>query len=229
MSLVYGLIRYWQADVAYALGANLDRVESYQQAYPQLMESVNIVGNEPVYKDELAINLATLATALYAQKDTTNGAAFAKQAIDLSNDVTTNHPNNVVYWKNRVRLFYTLAQGDPQNQQTYLPEALRAIVKATELAPTDAKITYNLGVLLGQNGNVDKAIEILNRTIQLRPSYRDAYFALGLFYHSKAVDNNNKVVNADLQQKAVETYQYILQHIDPADKQAKESLKSWGA
>lgn len=226
---IISLLRYWYADVAYALGNNYDKVGAYQEAYPELLNAVNTIGNEPVYKDEFSINLGTLAAALYMQKDATTGGQFAENAIALSNQVVENHPNNVVYWKNRVRLFYTLAQGDPEHQVQYMQAALEAIQRAHELAPTDAKISYNLGVLYGQNGMYEKAIEVLKQTIDLKPDYRDAYFALGLSYHTLAVDENEKVVNPEMQQKAIETYQYILKHITPDDKQVKDSLRLWGA
>ena len=225
--LILGLFSYWSADMAYALGNNLDKTGAYQEAYPQLMQAVKTKDSEPVYKDELSINLGTLATALYLQKDAKNGEQFAKEAIALSDQVVQMHPNNIVFWKNRVRLFYTLAQGDPEHTGQYLQEALVAIQKAYELAPTDAKIAYNLGVLLGQNGHYEEGIEILEKTIKLKPDYKDAYSALGLSYHALAVDKDNKVINPEAQKKAIEIYQYILKNLAPEDKQVKDNLRLW--
>jgi len=215
--ILFALISYWNADIAYATGSNLNKAGSYQEAYPELVKAVNMESSEPVYKDELAINMGTLAEALYLQKDSAEGAKLSKQAIALDDEVVSNHPNDIVFWKNRVRLFYTLSQGDPAHEKSYLAEALKAISKAKELAPTDAKISYNLGVLVGQRGEPQNAIKILTDTIKLKPDYRDAYFALGLFYHE--VGEN---------QKAIYTYQFILKNLDPNDKQVKETLKSWG-
>jgi len=226
---IISLCQYWYADTKYALGSNLDHVGSYQDAYPLLLEAAKIEPNESVYKDELAINVGVLATALAAQKDQTNASQFINNAIALNNEVVTGHPNNVVYWKDRVRLFYTLAQiGDPNQQALYYQEALKAIQKASELAPTDAKISYNLGVLTGQNGDIQKGIEILNTTIKMKPDYRDPYFALGLFYHQLALGSNGGVTNPEMQQKAIDTYQYILTHLNPNDQEVKKSLSDWG-
>lgn len=224
---IISLAQYWYADTKYALGSNLDRVGSYKEAYPLLLEAANIKPNEAVYKDELAINVAVLATALAQQKETETAAQFINNAILLNTQVVTNHPNNVVYWKNRVRLFYTLAQGDPTQQMAYYQEALKAIEKAHELAPTDAKISYNLGVLYGQTGDIQKGVEVLQQTITMKPDYRDAYFALGLFYRQLALNANNQVVNPEMNQKAIETYQFILTHIDPKDNEVIKSLEDW--
>src|SRR5882724_8952129 len=225
--VIIGLCRFWYADTKYALGYNLDRVGNYQQAYPLLLAAAQIEPREPVYKDELSINLAVLAGALFAQNDTTNGTQFANNAIALNDDVLATHSNDVIYWKNRVRLFYTLAHSGHSQQAADFPEALKAIQKAYELAPTDAKIAYNLGVLYGQTGDIPKGITVLQETIKLKPDYRDAYFALGLFYHQMAVDSKNHVINPELQQKAIETYQYILSHLFQKDAEAEKNLKEW--
>lgn len=226
-AMIVSLYRYWQADVKYALGANLDKVGSYQDAYPLLLEATMIKPNESVYKDELAINVAVLATALAQNQDVENAEQFANNAILLNNQVVERHPNNVVYWKNRVRLFYTLAQGNPAQQLTYYTEALRAIQKAHELAPTDAKIKYNLGVLYGQTGNIQQGIQVLNEAVSLKPDYRDAYFALGLFYRQLAVNENDQVVNPEMNQKAIETYQFILNNLGGKDPEVEKNLQEW--
>lgn len=211
------LFSYWSADLNYANGSSLDKVGSYQEAITPLQNAVNAEPNEPVYKDELSINLGTLASALYLQKDASGAAQLSRDAITISDNVINTHPNNIVYWKNRVRLFYTLAQSGKDNEKNYYGKALSSIIKARELAPNDAKISYNYGVLAGQTMGPKKGIEILEHTIKLKPDYRDAYFALGLFYHE--VGDN---------QKAINTYQYILKNIDLQDKQVQDSLKIWG-
>ena len=225
--MIIGLIWYREADIAYSLGSNLDKVGQFQQAYPQLIQAVQMEPEEPVYQDELSINLAALSAGLYSQKDTSQAEQLAKNAIALSDDVVTRHPNNVVYWKDRVRLFYTLSATDTKDEGTYLRAAVQAINAAKTLAPTDAKIAYNQGVLYGQAGDLTQAIQMLNNTIQLKPDYTDAYVALGLFYHEAAIDQNGKVVNQAMQQKAITTYNYVIQHLDPTNSEVKKSLEQW--
>ncbi|HWY78964.1 MAG TPA: O-antigen ligase family protein [Candidatus Sulfotelmatobacter sp.] len=225
--MLLGLIWYRQADIAYALGNNLDKVGQYQQAYPQLVQAVQMIPNEPVYKDELSINLAALSAGLYAQKDSIQATQLAQNAIALSDDVVNNHPNNVIYWKDRVRLFYTLSATDTKNGAMYLGQAIKAINAAKILAPTDAKIAYNQGVLYGQAGDFSQAIQMLTNTIRLKKDYLDAYVALGLFYHEIAVDKNSKVINQDMQQKAIDTYSYILKNLTPNNNAVKKSLQDW--
>ena len=222
--LIVVLIQYRSADISYALGQNLDHVGQYQQAYPLLHDAVNGRPDEPVFKDELSLNDAVLASALFTQKDTANAEKLAQESLSLSQDVLTHHPNNVVFWKTRVRVMYMLAQIDPK----YLSFALDAIQKAQSLAPTDAKIAYNAGLLYGQTGDIDKAISNLEQTIKFKPDYQDAYIALGTYYRQKATNNGSFVVDPIAEKKAVAMMHFILIHFDPNSKTAKDNLTAWG-
>lgn len=237
----YRLYLYWYADTAYALGNNLDKVSSYQQAYSYLDNAVKIEPDEPVYKDELAVNLATIAQAFFLQNDASTGAQIAEKAMFLDDQVIQNHPNNIIYWKNRLRILYSLGTSDRQNEEKYLKEALRVLIKASELAPTDPKISYNLGLLLGQTGNLQEGIKILEKTTKLKPDYRDAFSALGLYYHQLAIGQSASSVlgasatssaqetikDPQMQQKAINTYQYILDNFASGDSQIKNTLDKW--
>lgn len=221
--LLLTLLRFWYADKSYALGHNLSQAGQYQQGYPFLQDAVTMRPNEPVFSDELALSSAALAYAWAAQKDATQAAQFANQAIRLSDQVILAHPNNIVYWKDRVRIMFTLSQLNT----TYSSQALEAIQKARSLAPTDAKIAYNLGVLYGRTGETKKGIDELNQAIKLKPDYRDAYYALALFYHQMATGNSKFIKDPVYAQKAVQTLNYILTRLNRDDKPAQALLNSW--
>ncbi|MCL4387069.1 O-antigen ligase family protein, partial [Patescibacteria group bacterium] len=132
--LIYGLYTAWIADKAYALGQNLDRVGQYQQAYPSLKNAISLRPSEPMFLDEFSINNAVLSiTVLQQQKDSTGSAdlanKLAEDAVALTNKITLEHPNNVVFAKTKVRVLYTLGQANPQ----YYVLALQAIEKAAKL------------------------------------------------------------------------------------------------
>ncbi|MDE2026820.1 MAG: O-antigen ligase family protein, partial [Patescibacteria group bacterium] len=154
------LINFWFADREYGFANNLDKVGQYQLAFDPIHKAVENRPDEPVFKDELSINDAYMAIAYAQQKDATNASRLVQEAIAASDDITTNHPNNVVFWKSRVRLMYTLAQANAQ----FIQPALEAIDKAHDLAPTDAKIDYNRGLLYAQDKQIDKGISILQET-----------------------------------------------------------------
>jgi len=231
--MIQNLFKFWLADINYALGYNLDRAGEYQQGYEHLHKAVELRRDEPVFKDELSINDAIIAAGLIAQKDQSQSnqeqtlaaaSSLIQEAINTSNEIVSKSPNNVVFWKTRARLFHTLSQVDSR----YSSRALDGIQKASLLAPNDANIWYNLGVLYGQNNNIAKGIEALEKTIKLKPDYRDARYALGLYYHMASMDEQGKVVvNQMLNQKALFQMQYILDHLNPQDSGALESIKSW--
>ena len=219
------LIRYWIADTKYALGYNYNRVREFQTAYPLLHGAVSL-RKEPVFLDEMAVNDAFIGVGL-ATQDATQSAQLAQalieEAINTSDKLVAQYPNNTVFWKSRVRILYTLSSINP----AFLPQALDAIENAARLAPTDASILYNLGVIYGRNNDIAKATTVLEKTVEYKPDYRDAQFALGLFYHDLSVNEKKAIIDPSYHQKAIDRMKYILGKIDPEDEQAKESLELW--
>jgi len=228
--LSFLLYIYRKADIAYALGNNLDNVQQYDQALPLLQEAVSLRPGEPIFKDELALNSATIATLILLQQDAsqsaeaqTQASQFAQQGISLSNEVVSKSPSNIVFWKNRVRIFYTLSQVDP----SYLKNTIEAMKQVSLLAPTDAKVRYNLGELYRSTNALNEAKESHEKAIELKPDYREAYYSLGLTLHSMAVNENGRVTNPSLQQQAEDQMEFILKNFDPKDKEATEKLTEW--
>jgi len=229
--MIYSLFRFWLADIHYALGYNLDRAGEYQKGYESLHKAVILRGDEPVFKDELSINDAIIAAGLLAQEPAEDqkertisvASALIQEAINTSNEIISKSPNNAVFWKTRVRLFHTLSQVDSR----YLPRALDGIQKASLIAPNDANIWYNLGVLYGQSNNIAKGIEALEKTVKLRPNYRDAHYALGLFYRQAAIDKDGNVIDESLNKKGIAQMQYILDRFSSYDPGALESIENW--
>jgi len=77
-----------------------------------------------------------------------------------------------------VRVFYTLSFVDP----TYIQEAIKAMLGAITLAPTDPKLVYNLGLLYAKTGDSNLATQTIEKAVKLKPNYVDARNALALFY-----------------------------------------------
>lgn len=222
------LFRTWNADKAYALGYNLNRIGDFQNAYLKLNEAVKLRPAEPIFLDEYAITNATIASALLEQKDSTNAAQFANQAILLSDNLTTYYPNNLIFWKDRFKVFYLLASSPSDNQITYRTQAIASLEKALTLAPTDAKLMYNLGILYRDNVDTDKAIQMFEKAIKVKSDYRDAYYALGLLYRVKALSENGTIQDSAMQEKAVNTMQLIIEKFGKDSGEAKKSLQEWG-
>ena len=80
------------------------------------------------------------------------------------------------------------------------------------MSPNDPKIIYNLAILEGQNGENQKAIEFLKTAIDLKPNYRDAYWALHIFYKETG--------SRELSQNVLSEY---LSKVDPNDREFREA------
>ena len=220
--LEYMLAQFWVADTKYAYGYNLDHANAYSEATPYLADAVALRPGEDLFKDEYALNLSTMALLAAQQKQNSQAVQFAEQAKTLDDQVVANHPNNVVYFKNRTRVYYALAQLNKQ----FLPETIKAIKRAHELAPTDAKILYNEALIIGQNGDRATAEALLKQTVTLKPNYTDAYYALALFYSQDVKEEKDQTKIAEAKKNAQDTLNYYLKHIAPGDKKAIELLKS---
>ena len=224
-SMIFVLTRFWYADLAYTKGQNVNRLGKGEEAYALLTQALTLRGDEPVFQEELAMSNVLAAVTLKEEQKATEAAQLANNALLLSENVITRHPNNVSFWKNRVRMLYELARIDPQ----FLLVAIESLEKAQKIAPTDAKLLYNLGYVYRLTGSPEKTVEILEKTIQLKPDYKDAYFTLGLAYHDLAIDKNGVVVDPAKQKKAQDTLEYIVNSISAKDEETIKTLKSWNA
>jgi tetratricopeptide (TPR) repeat protein len=179
--------------------------------------------SEDLYKNELSVNLAALALMAASQKDANAANQYASRAKLLSDEVAQRNPNNVVFWKARTRVMFSLAELSP----SLISDAVAAIDKAHELAPTDAKVLYNQALIYDQIGQKDKALSILNQTIDAKRDYRDAYYAKALFLSQMAEDAKKEKAKSDNYKKeARETLEFVLKNIAPNDQQSKDLLKT---
>ncbi|MFI5265416.1 MAG: hypothetical protein ACHQT7_01600, partial [Candidatus Levyibacteriota bacterium] len=216
------LLNFWFADQDYSMGYNLNRAQQYVMANQYLENAVKLYPGEDLYKNELSLNLATLALLLNQQKQPAQAQEFIDRSVQFSDEVVSRHPQNVVYYKTRIQTMFELSQID----EIYYTQALNAIKTARVLAPTDAKIAYNEGLLYGQKGDLDTAIKILNEAIYLKSNYRDPRYAIASYLIQKAKTETDPTAKQKLLDQAKTTLTYSLRNIDSNDPQAKELLKS---
>lgn len=216
------LLNFWFADQSYSMGYNLDRAQQYVDANKYLEDSVNLYPGEDLYKSELSLNLATLGLLLSQQNRATDAATFVNRSTDMSQQVITSHPQNIVFYKTRVQTLFELSEINPK----FYEEAIQAISEARKLAPTDAKLAYNEGLLFGQKGDLTDAITVLKESIELKPNYKESRYALAVYLSQLAKKEQDEGKKQELITEAKANLQYILQSITPNDKQTGELLKS---
>lgn len=208
--LVINTTLYWIADFFYSKGSDANEIGSPGIAYDSLSWAVLFNRDEPLYQSELGFSAAGVAVALNEQ-DATSSAEFAEDAVNLTEKILKEHPQNTSFFRTSVRTYFLLSSIDKK----FIDKALAGLDKTIKLAPTDPKLTYNKAVILGAEERVDEAIAALEKTVELKPNYRDAQYALGLFYFQK-----------DQKLKATQQMKTVLK-INPDDAQAQQKLKMW--
>lgn len=208
---LFALGRYWYADTRFALGEKLNKSSEANQAFPFLQKAISLRPSEPLYHDELSLVAANLAVSATKQEQATLSAQLIDLAISSSDRSLKISPYNLNFWKNRTRLFYSLAEIEGK----YTQQALESLLVANELAPTDAKIVYNLALVYAKLNQEETAIKTLEEAVNLKPNYDQARYALALFYEKKGEIDQAK-----------EQLDYILEKINPNHETALEKLKN---
>jgi len=204
------LVAFWQADILFASGNQLHHKGRHQEAR-QTLEQALILREEPVYLDALSQTLASLTLETVNQNE--EGAQeLASQAVFLSDQAIAISPFQLNFWKNRIKILYSFAKLDSQFTQS----TIDTLKQAQKLAPTDAKISYNLGLIYLQTQQFDQAVQILKETTQLKPDYTLAHYALSL-----ALEKEGQ------QEEARKQLEFIINKIDPHYEPAQLKLKAF--
>jgi len=209
--LFISTLKYWYADSRFALGEKLNKSSETNKAFPFLQKAISLRPSEPIYYDELSLSAASLAVSAAQQQQATLSAQLVDLAITSSDRSLKISPYNLNFWKNRTRLFYSLAEIEGK----YTQQALESLLMANKLAPTDAKIVYNLALVYAKLNQEETAIKTLEEAVNLKPNYDQARYALALFYEQK-----NEI------EKAKEQLNYILEKINPDYEAVIEKLKT---
>jgi putative inorganic carbon (HCO3(-)) transporter len=207
--LLTQLGKRWYADRLFAKGTKLSDANQISEALILMQKASTLVPDEPLFHDRLALDLARSAVALYLSNDATSAAQLAQVAAAHSDLTIIQNPVNLNYLKNRAATILHLANIDPR----YKEYALEALLRCAELAPTDPKIPYNLGLFYTQQNQLDKAMEEFQKAINLRPDYDLPRLALAV-----AFEEQGKI------DKAIEQYQTLLK-LYPKNPTAQNALQ----
>jgi len=173
-SFVY-LLNYFTADFHYARAREYKQVQDFTNAYISGQKALDL-RREPTYLDQQAGIAANLAALQQIQRNSPQAKQFSQQAIDYNNETLSSSTKNVFYYKTRAKVFYALSMSyvdDPTLSSEYLFKAVQALETASLLAPTDPIIPFTLAGLI-QSSEPDKALDLLQLTVSLKPDYSEA-------------------------------------------------------
>jgi len=173
----YYLVQRWRGDYFFNQGEKQHQQSQYSQAHQAYQKAIQLNPYEPFYTNSAATNLAYLALALndkYPEKS----RLFLEKSKELAQYTIKKNPYHLNFYRQQAQTYFILGRIDIE----YLQESQKLLLKAHQLAPTDAKITYNLGVLAYQQHHLSQAITWLEKTIILKSNYEKAYLWLAEFY-----------------------------------------------
>jgi tetratricopeptide (TPR) repeat protein len=209
ISLIYWG-RYWYADYLYAHGEAENEAQNLQRARSLLTKAVDLNPNEAIYWIELSEATAKTAVALQEQENAQLATQAARLAANEAETAAGLSPADVNVKRRQAGVYVDISQIDIN----YLINARDVLLNAIKLAPTDPKLFYNLGLAYLRTGNQEEALKIFEETVELKPDYRNARFAVAL-------------VSIDLKdyEKAQDELEYILENINPNDAVARRELE----
>ena len=161
------IAKWWLADAAFASAKKLADAGYVSQALPDFHKAIQLLPAEPLFHDGLADTAAKIALVLSPQGATESARQFQDLALTESALALKLNPVNLNFHKTRIRVLFFLAQIDPG----FYPQALDVLRQAISLAPTDAKLYYNLGILEQELGQTTPARLTLQTALDLKPDY----------------------------------------------------------
>ena len=204
------IINYWLADYHFNKAEKHYQKGQYSLAKREYDRARQKVPREPLYQSGAALNTASLALIAASQEEKTLSEQFSQEAFKLGQEAIKNNPYHLNLYRQYAQTLFLLGQIDPQ----YLSSLEKVLSTAQKLAPTDPKITYNLGVLASRRGEKNEAINWLEQTINLKPNYETARLALAKIYQQTGE-----------KEKAKEQLEYLLQFINPQNEEAQKLLE----
>lgn len=205
------IINYWNADISYSLGKSYNSVPKPDMAVENLSKAIRLSPREAIYYSELADSYTTVAMAYGQADDASSAANFSSQAIATIQKAISLSPSNVNIRRVEFGTYVKLSTVD----EKYLGSARDSLIEAIKLAPTDAKLYYNLGVADTNLGDYEKAVSDFEKSIELKSNYADARIQYAALLAHLKRDN-----------EAREQLNYILEKIDPSNSTAKQALEN---
>src|SRR3989344_2730685 len=132
-----------------------------------LQTATQLRPTEDTFQEELSYAYAKVALALNQQQIATQAALFTQAALDTSQNALRLNPVHLNIYKTRARVLMLFAEIDSQ----YLISAGDVIRLALQLAPTDAKLWYYLGLVEKGQGHQAEAMVTLTKTVAIKPNY----------------------------------------------------------
>ena len=180
--LLFSLFNIFRADIAYNQGKSYSQAFNLEPALIQLEKAIKLQPKQPLFISKLAETEAKAVASLQAQLETlpatastqlTNQAqsmidSYTQKAIDHTTQALSLNPHHTNLYKSQAKTYLYLATSKPE----YTLQALNTLLELTAISPTDPKILYNIGIIYEQLGDMDKALQAYQKSLELKPDYQ---------------------------------------------------------
>ncbi len=207
---LFAISKYWYADTLYAKGKLENERQNYLAARNFLTKAIYLSPREALYISELAKADTNLALILHENERSDEASELAQLAERHMSTAQRLSSRNLNIKRDTAGSLTKLAMVD----NSYLLKANRTLVEADRLAPTDAKIKFNLALSYLRIGQNDTAEPLLREVITIKPNYKEGYFTLAALLADKGE-----------RAEAIKLLEYVLTEIDPKDTGIKDFLE----
>jgi len=173
--------RMFRADLAYNLGKAYSQPNTLETSLNYLEKAVKLQPKEQLFLSKLAETEIKIAVVVKQQLQNLPATASAQvkasgqnmiqeyfqKALDHSQKAVNLNPHHTNLYKTKAKVELYSALIDPKFAQT----ALNTLLKLQELAPTDPKILFNIGVVYEDLNNIPNAIQAYQKALELKPDY----------------------------------------------------------
>ncbi|MBU1071373.1 O-antigen ligase family protein [Patescibacteria group bacterium] len=164
--LLISITNTFKADILYN--------QSKSQPSLELLESaVKLQPNQPLFLAQLAEQESKTAAAIFLQLKQ-SPQPYQDLALKHAQQATNMNKYNINLLKSKARVEIYLSNIDP----TYQQQALNTLLQASLLAPTDAKLLFNVGILYQNLQKPDLAANSFKKAVELKPNYAEALYNL---------------------------------------------------
>ena len=239
-----GISNRWRADWYYNEGMQAARQSYVQESIPFFLKAIQLQPNEAVFYDDLANSYSKIGFVLAQQdiqkiaedkvdeetteetnedEDQTEEAdaslyeqltpqtqQFIQMSVTASDTALTLNAAHLNFYKTRTRIMLLFSELD----QVFLDEAERTNQLAMRLSPTDPKLILAMAEIKLIQGDTTTAIELLEKSVSLKPNYETARMALAELY----VETENYTA-------AREQYEYVLDRLSPQNEIALKAIQ----
>ena len=163
--LLSSIYHTYQADLNYNLSKNS------QDPLTPLQQAVNLKPHQPLYLAQLAEQESKTAAAIFLQLKQ-SPQPYQDLAVEHATQAVAMNPYNLNLLKSKARVEIYLSNID----QKFTQQALNTLLQASILAPTDAKLLFNIGILYQNLNQKDLAALSYQKALELKPNYQEALY-----------------------------------------------------